>query len=139
MCSVYVRALSRLRAWGDQGGATALEFALVLPVFVTLFLGAFQVAWVMHSAATVRWSLESSSRMLLLNPATTQDQLKAAVAAKLAGLVNPSDVTVTLVADNSNPGAPVLKASSDYRPTLAIPLVSSWNLDLTATTVVPTP
>jgi Flp pilus assembly protein TadG len=139
MWSVYVRALSRLRAWGDQGGATALEFALVLPIFVTLVLGAFQVAWVMHSAATVRWSLESSSRMLLLNPATTQDQLRAAVAAKLQGLVNPSDVTVTLLADNSNPGAPVLKASSDYRPTLAIPLVSSWNLDLTATTVVPTP
>jgi Flp pilus assembly protein TadG len=136
---VFARPLSRLAAWRDQGGATALEFALVLPVFVTLLLGGFQVAWVMHSAASVRWSLESSSRMLLLNPTTTQDQLRTAVAAKLQGLVNPSDVTVTLVADNSTAGAPVLRASSDYRPTLVIPLVSRWNLDLKATTVVPTP
>jgi Flp pilus assembly protein TadG len=136
---VCVRALSKLAAWRDQGGATALEFALILPVFVTLLLGAFQVAWVMHSAATVRWSLESSSRMLLLNPATTQAQLSAAVAAKLAGMVNPNDVTVTLAADTSTAGAPVLRASSHYRPTLAIPLVSTWNLDLQATTVVPTP
>jgi hypothetical protein len=106
---------------------------------VTVVLGGFQVAWVMHSAASVRWSLESSSRMLLLNPATTQDQLRAAVAAKLQGLVNPADVTVTLVTDNSTAGAPVLKASSHYRPALVIPLVSSWNLDLQSTTVVPTP
>jgi Flp pilus assembly protein TadG len=133
------KAPSRLRAWRDNGGATALEFALVLPVFVTLVLGGFQVAWVMHSAATVRWSLESCSRMLLLNPATTQDQLRAAVAAKLQGMVNPNDVTVTLVADTTTTGAPVLRASSDYRPVLAIPLVSTWNLDLKATTVVPTP
>ena len=132
-----VRAPRWLRAVKDDGGATAVEMALVLPVFLTLLLGGFQVAWVMHSAATVRWSLESSSRMLMLNPATTEDQLRTAVATKLAGLVNPNDVTVTLVADNSTAGAPVLRASSDYRPTLVIPLVSSWNLDLKASTVVP--
>jgi Flp pilus assembly protein TadG len=133
------KAPRRARIWSDNGGATALEFALVLPVFITLLFGGFQVAWVMHSAATVRWSLESSSRMLLLNPTTTQDQLRTAVAAKLAGLVNPSDVTVTLVADTSTAGAPVLRASSDYRPTVVIPLGPTWNLDLRATTVVPTP
>ena len=77
--------------------------------------------------------------MILLNPTTTQDQLRSAVATKLAGLVNPSDVTVTLVSDTSTSGAPVLRASSDYRPTLVIPLVSSWNLDLKSTTAVPTP
>jgi Flp pilus assembly protein TadG len=136
---VYAKVLSRLRAWRDPGGATALEFALVIPIFIVLLLGAFQVAWVMHSAATVRFSLESSARMLLLNPATTQDQLRTAIATKLAGLVNPSDVTVTLVTDNSTPGAPVLRASTEYRPVLIIPLMSSWNLDLTATTTVPTP
>lgn len=136
---MFARAKRRLQAWRDDRGATAVEMALVLPVFVTLLLGGFQVAWVMHSAATVRWSLESSSRMLLLDPTTTQDQLRTAVAAKLAGLVNPADVTVTLVPDTSTAGAPVLRASSDYRPTLVIPLVSSWNLDLKASTVVPTP
>jgi Flp pilus assembly protein TadG len=133
------KAPRRVRFWRDNSGATALEFGLILPIFVMLLLGGFQVAWVMHSAATVRWSLESSSRMLLLNPNTTQDQLRTAVAAKLAGMVNPADVTVTLVTDTSVAGAPVLRASSDYRPTVIIPLISSWNLDLKASTAVPTP
>ncbi|HEX4709449.1 TadE/TadG family type IV pilus assembly protein [Phenylobacterium sp.] len=129
----------RARRWADDSGATALEFALVVPVFIALLIGAFQVSWVMHAAATVRWSLESSARTLLLDPTTTEDQLRALVSAKLAGLVNTSDVTVTLVSDTTTAGAPVLRASSDYRPTLSIPLVGHWNLDLRATTVVPTP
>jgi len=129
----------RARHCADDSGATALEFALVVPVFIALLIGAFQVSWLMHAAATVRWSLESSARTLLLNPATTQDQLRTLVSAKLAGLVNPNDVTVTLVSDTTTAGAPVLRASSDYRPTLSIPLIGHWNLDLKASTVVPTP
>jgi Flp pilus assembly pilin Flp len=40
---VYAKVLSRLRAWRDPGGATALEFALVIPIFIVLLLGAFPV------------------------------------------------------------------------------------------------
>ena len=136
MCAKLTLAARR---WRDSSGATALEFALIIPVFVSLLLGTFQTAWVMHSAATVRWSLDSCARTLLLNPATTQTQLRALMTTKLAGLVNPSDVTVTLVTDSSTPGAPVLRASSDYRPTLAIPLVNIWHPHLRSTTVVPLP
>jgi len=136
---VFARRYHKARLWADRRGATAVEFALVIPVFVSLLIGTFQIAWVMHSAATVRWSLDACARGLLLNPATTQTQLRSAMNAKLAGLVNPSDVTVTLVTDSSTPTAPVLRASSDYRPRLAIPLVNIWRPHLRSTTVVPLP
>lgn len=123
----------------DESGATALEFALVIPVFIALLIGTFQVAWVMHCAGTVRWSLESSARSLLLDPTITQDQLSAAVLAKLSGLVDTRRVTVTLVSDSTTPGAPVLRASTTYQPTVSIPFVASWPLTLRATTAVPTP
>jgi Flp pilus assembly protein TadG len=132
------RILRRLWA-GDESGATAVEFALVIPVFLTVLIGTFQVAWVMHCAATVRYSLESSARSLLLDPTITQDQLQTAVLAKLSGMVDTRRVTIALTTDTSTTGAPVLRASSTYQPSLSIPFVASWPLTLRATTTVPTP
>ncbi|HEY8003885.1 MAG TPA: TadE family protein [Phenylobacterium sp.] len=132
-------ASTRKRGLRDESGATALEFALVIPVFVALLLGTFQVAWVLHCAGTVRWSLESTARSLLLDPTITQDQLSTAVLGKLSGLVDTRRVTVTLVTDTTTTGAPVLRASTTYQPTLSIPFVASWPLTLHATTAVPTP
>lgn len=132
-------AKAHKRSLWDESGATALEFALVIPVFVALLLGTFQVAWVMHCAGTVRWSLESNARSLLLDPTVTQDQLSTAVLGKLSGLVDTSLVTVTLVTDTTTTGAPVLRASTTYQPRLSIPFVASWPLTLRATTAVPTP
>lgn len=130
---------TRRRRWGDDSGATALEFALIVPVMITLLIGAFQTAWVMHCAASVRYSLETQARSLLLNPNMTADALKSAMVSQLTGLVDTSSLKVTIVTDNSVAGAPVLRASSEYEPTLAIPFVSTYHLDLKATTVVPTP
>ena len=111
----------------------------MIPVFLTLLIGGFQVAWVMHCAGTVRYGLESSARSLLLDPTITQTQLQAAVNARLSGLVDTRRVTVTLVTDNSTAGAPVLRASSAYQANLSIPFVATWPLTLHATTTVPTP
>jgi Flp pilus assembly protein TadG len=132
------RILRRLGA-GDESGATAVEFALVIPVFLTVLIGSFQVAWVMHCAATVRYGLESSARSLLLDPTITQDQLQAAVLAKLSGMVDTRRITIALTRDTSTAGAPVLRASSTYQPSLSIPFVASWPLTLRATTTVPAP
>lgn len=122
-----------------ESGATAVEFALVIPVFLTLLIGTFQVAWIMHCAGTVQFSLESCARALLLDPTITEAQLKSAVLAKLSGMVDTTKVNVTLTPDTSVTGAPVLRASSTYQPTLSIPLVADWSMTLSSTTTVPTP
>jgi Flp pilus assembly protein TadG len=139
MSSVSARGRGGSRGWRDQAGATAVEFALVIPVFITLLIGTFQVAWVMHCAGTVRWSLESSARSLLLDPTITQDQVQTAVFSRLSGMVDTRKVTITLVTDNSTAGAPVFRASSAYQPSLSIPFVANFPLTLRTTTTVPTP
>ncbi len=125
--------------WRNEEGATAVEFALVIPMFLTLLIGGFQVAWIMHCAGTVRYELESTARSLMLDPTITQTQLQTAVNAKLTGMVDTSKVKVTLVTDNSTAGAPVFRASSVYQPTLSVPFISNWPLTLRATTTVPVP
>lgn len=120
----------------DERGATALEFALVSPVLILLLVGAFQVAWAVHCASTVRWTLEAASRALLLDPTTTQDQIKSAMVAKLNGLVDSSKLTVSLTTDASS-GTQMFVVSSTYAAPLAIPFARAQTLNFKATTSVP--
>jgi Flp pilus assembly protein TadG len=131
------RLLARLRA--DRGGATALEFALVAPVLFTFVLGAFQVAWGLHCAATVRWALEKEARTVFLTPNTTADQLKTAMVADLNGIANAQSLAVTVAVDNSNPASDIINASSSFTYSLWIPFLPTQSLSFNAHTSVPAP
>jgi Flp pilus assembly protein TadG len=121
----------------DESGATALEFALVSPVLITLLVGLFQVAWAMHCAATVRWSLETASRKLLMNPAETATTLKSDMVGLLGGSANSNNLTVSITPDTSNPAGKMLVAASVYTTNLVIPLLPSTALTFNASTSVP--
>ena len=121
----------------DASGATALEFALISPALIMLLVGGFQLAWALHCAATVRWSLETSARNLMLTPTETADQLKAAMVANLSGRATADDLTVTINRDNTNAAGALLVASSTFHTNLSIPFVATTPLTFTATTKVP--
>ena len=121
----------------DSSGATALEFALVSPVFIMTLVGVFQVAWALHSAATVKWSLETASRNLMLNPSETAATLKSDMVTLLAGRASSSNLTVTIATDTSNPAGKMLVASSVYTTPLIIPLLPDNSLTFNASTTVP--
>lgn len=114
-----------------------VEFALVAPFLLVLILGAFQLAWALHCAASVRWSLETNARTVLLNPSTTADQLKSAMIAQLNGVADTSNISVSLTPDNSTPNAPMLRAASVYKTNLVIPFLPQQSLTFNAQTEVP--
>jgi Flp pilus assembly protein TadG len=123
---------------GDDSGATALEFALIVPVAVTCLVGMAELGWGLHLAATVRWTLEQEARTLLLNPNVTAAQLKTAMVHDMAGVANPQSLTVTLATDSSDPNSKVINATSAFTYALWIPFVPTQTLNFTATTSVPT-
>lgn len=122
-----------------ESGATALEFALVSPVLLISLLGAFQLAWILHCAASVRWSLETNARSVMLNPSTTADQLKSAMLAQLNGIADTSSISVSLTPDNSTPSAPMLRAASVYQANLVMPFIPKQLFTFNAQTEVPVP
>jgi len=128
-----------LRRLSDTSGATALEFALISPVLVMMIVGGFQLAWALHCAASVRWSLETNSRSLMLNPSEAPDTLKAAMLTAMGSKVSGSDLTVAITQDTSNAASKLLVATSTYRTTLNIPFVTATPLTFTSVTKVPTP
>jgi Flp pilus assembly protein TadG len=131
--------MPRQRFRQDASGATALEFALISPALIMLLVGGFQLAWALHCAATVRWSLETSARNLMMDPAENADTLKSAMLSALSGKATASDLTVTVAPDTSNPAGNLLVATSVYRTTLSVPFVAATPLTFTSVTKVPSP
>jgi Flp pilus assembly protein TadG len=128
-----------LRRLGDTSGATAMEFALISPLLVMMIVGGFQLAWAMHCAASVRWSLETNARGLMLNPSESAATLKTAMLNALGGKATPSSLSVTITQDTSNAASKLLVATSTYRTTLSVPFVASTPLTFTSVTKVPSP
>jgi Flp pilus assembly protein TadG len=121
----------------DSRGAIAVEFALLAPVFIMVLLGGFQLAWTLHCAATVKWSLETSARGLMLDKTESASTLKANMLALLNGRASASGLTVTITPVASAAGN-LLVASSTYNTTLVIPFVPDVPLTFNASTSVPT-
>jgi Flp pilus assembly protein TadG len=126
----------RRRFIRDASGATAVEFAIISPVLILAIVGGFQLAWMLHRAATVHWALEQNARNLMINPAETADTLKTAMLGTLGGTASASDFTVTITTDASGPN-PMLVATSVFSPTLSMPFVDDQTLNFTSVTKVP--
>jgi Flp pilus assembly protein TadG len=72
------------RGWlADAGGATAVEFALVLPLLVIFILGIWYVGWAMNLGSEVRHAVELGSRVSIANPNATTADLQTAIASHL--------------------------------------------------------
>jgi Flp pilus assembly protein TadG len=121
-----------------EDGGSAIEFSLLAAIFLSFFMGVFQLGLALHYGASVRWALETSARSLLIDPTTTQTQLHDKVVAYLADVPGGSGVTVTLAKDSTDPNAKVYNASSSYSYPLSILFLPTYNLTFNAHVVVPT-
>ena len=121
----------------DASGATAFEFALICPALFMMIAGGVQFAWMLHCAATVRWSLETNARNLLFNPAESASTLKTAMVNQLKGKASAQNLTVTITQAAVN-GQNMLVATSVYQTTLAVPFLNASPMTFTSVTRVPT-
>jgi Flp pilus assembly protein TadG len=122
------------RLWRDCGGATAAEFAMVLPVFVLLVMGMFQLAWAQHCASSLRAAMEQSSRALLFDSTLDQAHLQAMVQSKLAVGADPH-VSVTLNIQTNADGSRVARLTGVYAHDIGIPSMATLPMNYQTTVV----
>jgi Flp pilus assembly protein TadG len=122
----HIRSLA-----GNEGGASALELALVLPVFLTLLFAIFQFGMAQHKLSSLRYALNTASRAVMLNPALTQAQVEAKVKGELSSLADPN-VTVTMAVVNTASGK-VARLTGIYSTSVGIPTVATYPIDFTTT------
>jgi len=70
-----VRSGSRPRYWGDERGATAVEFALVAPAAVMLLVGAINLSLMLLSIGSMHFAVEAAARCASVVPTVCSDSI----------------------------------------------------------------
>lgn len=133
--SVDVAAARRRARRRGDGGAAALEFALLAPVLLALLFGVFELGWALHCGATVRYAIERSSRALITDPTTTANAIKTAAQARLTGLP-VSNLEVSVANETIGTGQ-IARVSWRYNYNMALPYVPSTIITFDSSMVVP--
>lgn len=127
------RLLSRFRRCRD--GASAVEFALILPVFVTMVLGTIQMGIVFYQANTVQFALEETARRLMVEPSMSSGQIETSIKTQVQQLTSQT-VTVTYSVDSSGPIS-IAQVNAAFSIQVVIPFVPTFTIPFTAESRVP--
>ncbi len=96
-----------------QGGSSAVEFALVMPVFFALFMGIIEYGWVMTSQVLLSHAVAKGARTALRMPDETNDAIESQARDSvkdtfdIIGTLSDEDIDVEIQAAGSDQGAPL--------------------------------
>lgn len=121
---------------GPQSGSTALETALVAPVFLTMVFGILMVGWGLFCGAEVRHAVERSSRMLIVNPDATAGDIEDAVHGQL-NAANADDVEVTMTTEAVGTSGEIARLTWTYGYAIDAPFIEPVTLNFDSSLVVP--
>lgn len=111
--------------WRSEGGATAVEFAMVGPIFFAILFSMLETGWMMAKTAVLDEAVAKASRLIYTGQAPTKAALEAAIcenAFVFNDCIGNINVETTVIADFSS--APTTdaecldSADTDFTPTV---------------------
>ena len=98
----------------DERGSMAVEFALVLPLFLVLLVAIIELATFFWTRNTLQFAVEEASRLAYVNSAAAPSAVVAAVRGKLkAAALDDGRVSVTAALDPHG-GVHFMKVTASY-------------------------
>jgi Flp pilus assembly protein TadG len=92
------RATTRGTLLRDQSGITALEFAMITPVFLLMIIGILEFSSIMFTTAVMESATNITSRLgktgYVAEGGTREQQIIDSVANRTAGLLDPQKITI---------------------------------------------
>ncbi len=131
------RSASARRFASAKSGATAVEFALVAPLLMTMIGGVLALGAAYYEGATIQWALERSLRSAMIHADLTAADIEELMADDLA-LIGSPDVAFDYQIDESG-AVPVAIVSAEYDVPLEIPFIPEMALHFRAENVAPAP
>ena len=96
---------SRKKIWSCNDGVTAIEFAMISPVFILMMMGIIEFSMIMFTTAVMESATSNTARLgktgYVAPGETRQEQLINNVAARTTGLLDPKNLTVTMTTYSS--------------------------------------
>ena len=74
----------------DRRGASAIELAFALPVFVLLLIGVFEFGRLFLTWSTIQYAAEQTGRFAMSRPAATASELTAFLKERIHGIARNS-------------------------------------------------
>ena len=87
-----------MRLAACDGGSSSIEFAIVLPALMALFIGMMEIAWIGWAKSTLDFAVQETARCAAVRAdlCGTTAQAQAFAAAQAVGIgLDPADVAVT--------------------------------------------
>jgi Flp pilus assembly protein TadG len=117
---------SRLRRFiKNIKGATAVEFAIVLPIFLSFVLGTFEVAHAVYSQGVMRFAIQEIARTIMVDSGLSPSDVEIAVNAKLSGLNVADIVDITATQVDNKDTTETLTLFVSYKYDFEVPLVAT--------------
>ena len=129
-------SVRRRRVRLDQKGVTALEFALLAPVFLMLVFAALELSVALNNGNTAKWAVKRAARDVLVDNTLTQSEIQSLVDANLARVGSPAAVTVTYTIDTSG-SVPVGTITGTYTYDVNVPFLTDFTARFPITVAVP--
>ncbi|MCH7929956.1 MAG: pilus assembly protein [Proteobacteria bacterium] len=76
-------------------GSVAIEFAVLLPVFLALIYGLFEFARIAWTQTTLEYAVEEAARFAMVNPTASATQITAVANDSATGL-DAGEITITV-------------------------------------------
>jgi len=120
----------------NSRGATAVEFALVSPIFLLLLFGIFEFGLMQHRLASIRHAVNVASRALVIDSGTSQAALQEIVTSELAKTARTNVQVALTILDVAEGKAGRLTAR--YEAVVGVPGLATFKIpyEITTTTLL---
>lgn len=85
----------RARDWREESGATAIEFALIAPVLMSMVLMTMQIGLALHKGNTVQWAINKAARAALLDTSLDEAGIQNYIDARISTIDSGASVDIS--------------------------------------------
>ncbi len=117
-------------------GSVAIEFAVLLPVFLALIYGLFEFARIAWTQTTLEYAVEEAARFAMVNPTASATQITDVANDSAAGL-DVAEIQFTAIFVTLPGGAQVVTVDGTYNFVPIVKIVGVGTFDITSTARMP--
>lgn len=125
------------RIWRRTEGTTAIEFAMIIPVFVMMIISTIVFGHAFYSMSTIQWAIEDTTRELMIDNTMSDAEFELRAQLMASQLTNIEfDVTFS---DSLLGEIPVTEVTTVITYPINIPLYGKFDYVYTVETHAPRP
>ena len=110
----------------DERGVNAVEFAMVLPVFVAMLFGVIQMGLALYYSSSIQYTMERTARAAMLDGDISAGALQQQFDAQLDEFMN-KNIQLQYSTDNAG-GVEIVVLKANYVHVFQIPLVPAFEI-----------